>query len=97
MRKKLFLALFLCLTVVMQAQITWHQEVRDRLDVVMQDSLLEKVQLGMMVWDLTDDSLFYEYHPRYLMRTASTMKAPDGHSCTRLLGGRLSVLHLFIL
>lgn len=87
MRKKLFLALFLCLTVVMQAQITWHQEVRDRLDVVMQDSLLEKVQLGMMVWDLTDDSLFYEYHPRYLMRTASTMKALTAIAALDCLGG----------
>jgi len=86
MRKKLFLALLLCLTVVVQAQSIWHEEVKRRLDVLMEDKLLETAQLGMMFWDLTDDTLFYQCHPRYLMRTASTMKALTAIAALDCLG-----------
>ena len=45
-----------------------------RLDALVDDTLLETSQLGLMVWDLTTDSLLYARHARHLMRTASTMK-----------------------
>lgn len=45
-----------------------------RLDALVDDSLMEVSQLGLMVWDLTDDSLLYARSHRQLLRTASTMK-----------------------
>ena len=45
-----------------------------RLDTLLTDSLLETTQLGLMVWDLTDDSLLYQHNARQLLRPASTMK-----------------------
>ena len=46
----------------------------DRLDTLMTDSLLETTQVGLMVWDLTVDSMLYQHNARQLMRPASTMK-----------------------
>ncbi len=45
-----------------------------RLDALVDDTLMETTQLGLMVWDLTTDSLLYTRNARHLMRTASTMK-----------------------
>ena len=75
MRKRLILYLFLCLALTVQAQQDWRNRVTQRLDSLMQDELLESAQIGMMVWDLNDDAVVYQHKPRYLMRTASTMKA----------------------
>lgn len=47
---------------------------RQRLDSLMNDPLFETSQLGMMVWDLTNDALLYEHNARHAMRPASTMK-----------------------
>lgn len=54
--------------------VPFRQLMTQRLDALMEDSLLETSQLGLMVWDLTTDSLLYAFHPRHLLRTASTMK-----------------------
>ncbi len=51
-----------------------QQLVEQRLDVLIDDSLFETSQLGLMVWDLTDDTLLYTRNTRQLMRPASTMK-----------------------
>ena len=45
-----------------------------RLDSLCTDTLLQRTQLGLMVWDLTDDTLLYAVNSRQLLRTASTMK-----------------------
>ena len=45
-----------------------------RLDEIVDDSLMDVSQLGLMVWDLTADSMLYAHGHRQLMRTASTMK-----------------------
>lgn len=55
------------------------QLVTTRLDALIgemqqRDSLLDTSQLGLMVWDLTSDTLLYAHNHRQLMRTASTMK-----------------------
>lgn len=87
MRKKLPLLIFLMLSLVARSQQTWQNEIRERLDRLMQDELLETAQMGMMVWDLTVDSLFYQHKPHYLMRTASTMKALTAIAALDRLGG----------
>lgn len=63
------------------------QDLRHRLDKLMSDPLLETSQLGMMVWDLTDDTLLYEYHARHAMRPASTMKLLTAIAALDYLGG----------
>lgn len=68
-KKILFLFLLLLVELPIQAQ-----NLRRRLDELVADPMFETSQLGMMVWDLTDDALLYEYNARHAMRPASTMK-----------------------
>ena len=92
MKKRLFLFfILLCLTLTMQAQTSWRDSLSARLDTVLCDELLERSQMGMMVWDLTDDMLLYQYQPRQLMRTASTMKALTAVVALDVLGGNYDV------
>lgn len=91
MRKRLILYLFLCLALSVQAQQDWRNRVTQRLDSLMQDELLESAQIGMMVWDLNDDAIVYQHKPRYLMRTASTMKALTAITALDRLGGNYSL------
>ena len=91
MRKRLILYLFLCLALSVQAQQDWRNRVTQRLDSLMQDELLESAQIGMMVWDLNDDAVVYQHKPRYLMRTASTMKALTAITALDCLGGNYTL------
>ena len=54
--------------------LTYSEELHLRLDSLMADTLLETTQVGLMVWDLTTDSLLYARGERQLLRVASTMK-----------------------
>ncbi len=45
-----------------------------RIDTLLTDTLFETSQVGIMVWDLTADSLLYSHNARQLLRPASTMK-----------------------
>jgi D-alanyl-D-alanine carboxypeptidase/D-alanyl-D-alanine-endopeptidase (penicillin-binding protein 4) len=54
--------------------LPWPQNVQARLDTLLQDPLLERTQLGLMVYDLTADSIIYAYNAKQTMRPASTMK-----------------------
>ena len=65
------LSLFLLFLLVMPFQA---QNLRQRINALVSDPMFETSQLGMMVWDLTDDALLYEHNARHAMRPASTMK-----------------------
>ena len=67
--------------------VPYKQLVETRLDALMDDSLLETSQLGLMVWDLTTDSMLYERNARQRMRPASTMKLLTAISALDRLGG----------
>ena len=54
--------------------VPYPELVMQRLDALVDDSLMETSQLGLVVWDLTIDAPLYARNPRHLMRTASTMK-----------------------
>ena len=54
--------------------LPWPRNLQSKIDVIVQDPLLDISQLGLMVWDLTADSAIYRYNDRQLMRPASTMK-----------------------
>lgn len=68
-------------TVIMQSTDTaqvvalpWPENIQARLDSLTGDPLLERTQLGLMVYDLSADSALYRYGERQTLRPASTMK-----------------------
>ena len=59
-----------------------------KLDSLIREArLLETTQLGLMVWDLTADSVLYTYNHRQRMRPASTMKLLTAITMLDLYGG----------
>jgi D-alanyl-D-alanine carboxypeptidase/D-alanyl-D-alanine-endopeptidase (penicillin-binding protein 4) len=56
------------------AALPWPRNLQSKIDMVVQDPLLDVSQMGLLVWDLTADSAIYRYNDRQLMRPASTMK-----------------------
>lgn len=67
--------------------LPWPQNVQTRLDSLMLDPLLESTQLGLMVFDLTADSLLYSHGAKQTLRPASTMKLLTAVTAIDLLGG----------
>jgi len=100
--KKLLTAFFVASSIVgLQAQtdtfgnqlqdsaavvLSWPQNIQARLDTLMQDPLLETTQLGLMVYDLTADSVLYRHGERQLMRPASAMKLVTAVTAIDVLG-----------
>ena len=70
MKKYLFLLLLWCSTALSFAQ----DSLRMRIDSLLCDPMFETSQLGLMVYDLTADSVYYQHNARQLLRPASTMK-----------------------
>ncbi len=58
-----------------------------RLDSLVNDPLFDTTQLGLMVWDLTTDSLLYQKGQQQRLRTASTMKLLTAVTALTMLGG----------
>lgn len=71
---------------VEQAQ-PWPLDIQARLDSMMRDPLLDCTQLGLMVWDLTDNRSLFAYNHRQLLRPASTMKVLTAVTALDVLGG----------
>lgn len=86
MRRYFFITLISLLPVV----CTEAQEagIAEQLDSLLaSDPLLETSQLGLMVYDLTADSVVYTHHHRHVMRPASTMKVVTAITALDHLGG----------
>ena len=67
---------------------TPNTQLSTKLDSLIATSpLLETTQLGLMVWDLTADSVLYTYNHRQRMRPASTMKLLTAITMLDLYGG----------
>ena len=67
---------------------TLNCQLSTKLDSLIATSpLLETTQLGLMVWDLTADSVLYAYNHRQRMRPASTMKLLTAITMLDLYGG----------
>lgn len=101
MIKRLILGVLLSISMVVSAQIDtlsvgtdsieqslpWPQKMQVRLDSLMNDPMLDYTQLGLMVWDLTDDCPLFSYNQRQLLRPASTMKLLTAITALDCLGG----------
>lgn len=67
-------------------ELTWQENITQRLDNIIQTCLPETVCAGIMVWDLTDNVCLYKYHERACLRPASTMKCITAIAALDLLG-----------
>ena len=66
--------------------LPWPVNVQTRLDSLVTDPLLERTQLGLMVYDLSADSILYSYGGRQTLRPASTMKLLTSVTALDVLG-----------
>ena len=66
--------MILLLTIWATITISAQDSLRIRLDSLLQDPMFETSQVGLMVYDLTADSVYYQHNARQLLRPASTMK-----------------------
>ncbi|MBQ4484864.1 MAG: D-alanyl-D-alanine carboxypeptidase/D-alanyl-D-alanine-endopeptidase [Prevotella sp.] len=100
MKKYIFSIVMLLSATILQAQSNSQFTIHDsqlstlncqlstKLDSLIATSpLLETTQLGLMVWDLTADSVLYAYNHRQRMRPASTMKLLTAITMLDLYGG----------
>ena len=68
--------------------LPWPQSVQLQLDRLIGSDMFKTSQLGLMVYDLTADSVIYCYNERQMMRPASTMKVITAITALDRLGGR---------
>ena len=93
MRKYVILFVLALLSFPLWAQteendsLPWPLNVQNRLDSLVSLPMLQTTQLGLMVYDLTADSVLYRYHERQTLRPASTMKLLTAITAIDLLGG----------
>ena len=66
----------------------WPQTMQAELDSMMRDPLMDCTQLGIMVWDLTDDCSLFSMNHHQLLRPASTMKVLTAVTALDLLGSQ---------
>ncbi len=55
-------------------RLQWPENVLVRIDNLLNEPLLDRSQVGLMVFDLTTDSILFSYNARQTMRPASVMK-----------------------
>ena len=83
MKKITVLLLILWASVSVKAQ----ESVCIKLDSLLRDPMFETSHVGLMVYDLTADTLFFAYQRRHLLRPASTMKLVTAITALDQLGG----------
>lgn len=66
--------------------LSWEQNIKARLDRILQSDITQTTSVGVMVWDLTDDKSLYNYRERTQMRPASTMKCVTAIAALDCLG-----------
>ena len=71
-----------------KVELPWPQNLQAQLDSLVRNPMLQYTQLGLMVYDLTDDSTLYTYNHRQTMRPASTMKLLTSISALDQLGDK---------
>ena len=70
-----------------EIRLPWPQSLQARLDTMIQNPLFERSQLGLLVYDLTADSVLYSYGEKQTLRPASTMKLLTAVTALDRLGG----------
>lgn len=94
MKKNLYTIILTLLSLPMLAQdivpaaeqLPWPRNLQARIDSIIDTPLLQTSQLGLMVYDLTADSVLYTYGHRQQLRPASTMKLLTAITALSFLG-----------
>jgi len=68
--------------------LPWPQNVQQRLDSIVASGQFETTQMGLLVYDLTADSVLFRFNERQLLRPASTMKLLTAITALDRLGSR---------
>ena len=76
-----------CDTAGLAPEPAWPLNVRQRLDRLAASPMFETSQVGLMVYDLTADSVLYSLNERQRLRPASTMKLLTAIAAIDRLGG----------
>ena len=66
--------------------LSWQENITTRLNSILQADIASTMQVGLMVWDLTDDKLLYASNERVHLRPASTMKCVTAIAALYRLG-----------
>lgn len=66
---------------------SWDRMAARQIDGLLRDDIFNISQVGMMVYDLTADSVIYRHNERQIMRPASTMKLLTAIAAIDRLGG----------
>ncbi|MBP7358628.1 MAG: D-alanyl-D-alanine carboxypeptidase/D-alanyl-D-alanine-endopeptidase [Prevotella sp.] len=74
-------------TTHVMSSLPWPQNIKVKLDKLMTSKMFETSQLGMEIYDLTDDSVIYKINENMLLRPASTMKLITAITAIDKLGG----------
>ncbi|MCD8297457.1 MAG: D-alanyl-D-alanine carboxypeptidase/D-alanyl-D-alanine-endopeptidase [Prevotella sp.] len=53
---------------------SWTANIKQRLDLLLENDIFLTTSVGMFIYDLTDNTVLYNYNEKQLMRPASTMK-----------------------
>ena len=90
MKKTLITVFFMTLSLFICGQSEWKSRTIVILDSLCADPLFETSQLGLAVWDLTDDSLVYAVGYRQRLRPASCQKVITAVTALKSLGAGFS-------
>lgn len=71
---------------LVKATHSWKKDIRDGIDELLDNPLLETSVAGIEVWDLDDDVLLYSHGENQRLRPASTMKAVTAIAAINELG-----------
>lgn len=78
--------MLLCVGVASAQLVTPSDTIKARLETLTADPLLNSTQLGLLVYDLTADSVLYSHGGQQTLRPASTMKLVTAITALDLLG-----------
>lgn len=67
--------------------LPWEQKVQKHLSQLLNKKMFTTSQIGMMVYDLTADSVLFKHNEKQLLRPASTMKTLTAITAIDKLGG----------
>ena len=70
-----------------EVKLPWPQNLQTRLDTLLENELFERSQLGLLVYDLTAESVLYHRGEKQTLRPASTMKLLTAITALDRLGG----------
>lgn len=79
-------AILLALPTLAEPADTFATAIRGRIDVLVQNEIFDRTQLGLYVYDLTDDAPLYDHGSRQCLRPASCMKVLTAATALNYLG-----------